>query len=135
MQPTSRRPISSRKSNGPEAQNLTSTNASHTIKSIMRCLVLDRKDDYFNHAVPEEKFTEEFQRLLAGVMSAAPELNMSFAGWFNMNQSFYFYGLDLESLFEKSINGEELSEQELSDRLDRQTFVSRFHDTVVKRAR
>jgi hypothetical protein len=70
--------------------------------------------------------------LLSMATTDAPELDVSFAGWFNANRSFRVNGSDLESVFQTSVEENEPAEQKLHRQSYRQTFISRFHDTVFK---
>jgi hypothetical protein len=113
----------------------TTKDASDIFKSIMRCLVLNREDHYFNNAAPERRFMEEFTTCLAGAIVDAPDLDVCLAGWFNENRLFHINGIDLQSLFQKYLKGEKPGTQEMPDKTARHNFISRFHDTIVKMAR
>src|SRR4051812_6878941 len=52
-----------------------------------------------------------------------------------MNKLFYIYSLNLESLLDVYISSNETSDAIISGRYDRQIFISRFYNTIVKMTR
>lgn len=107
----------------------------HMAKSIMRCLVLNREDHYLNHMAPEQAYMEDFANCLAGAVNGTQEVDIYFWAWFKVNRSFHANCFDLQSLAEILIDVYQISHHNLLNRSDRKSFISRFHDTIVKMAR
>lgn len=116
------------------------------LDSIVRSLVLDRRDKYLCfHAPP--KYITDFIHLCNGCIAEDP-VDWSFATWFEQNRYLKFGTQTLEDLI-RNVPSEtpssppplrrppsypirQLDDAE-SDKVD--TFLSRFHDTVRKKAR
>lgn len=139
--PTSQTNVSSNASSVQQREKKTSMNVIDTettyniAKSIMRCLVLNREDHYLNRVAPVGIFMQEFLASTIEANNSNSELHSCFFGWLQANKSFHIHGLNLESLLSAHIGPEETSDAMIPGRHDRQTFISRFHDTIVKMAR
>jgi hypothetical protein len=139
---TSQSTASSDSSSNFEWQNKISTKmsgaselASQIAKSLMRCLVLDRGDHYFNHQAPEQKYMNEFLTCIADTMDDAHDADVYFLSWFKANQCFRIQDFSLRTLARILIGESQLRCRRVSNRSDRESFISRFHDTTVKMAR
>ena len=136
VQPKSSQYTSYRYSEGSCAEK-----ASGILQSLMRCLVLNRKDHYMNHAAPEIRFTNELRALVDAATSRSVQPYAHFTAWYHANKSFRINGIELAALFKQNFTTRILSAHELPEpsyRVDiseRQLFASRFHDTTVKMAR
>jgi hypothetical protein len=73
--------------------------------SIMRCLVLDRGDHYYNHYASIPEYLQQLRILLSEVMKNNDEVPYPFAAWFNMNRSFNINGTGLQALSSNFIEG------------------------------
>lgn len=116
------------------------------IEVIARSLVLDRQDKYLCYQAPTH-YVSDFVHLCHGCIAEEP-VDWSFATWFEQNRHLRFGNQSLEELI-RSIPTETTSSppplrrppsypiRQLndfdSDKID--TFLSRFHDTVRKKAR
>ncbi|KAF1967310.1 hypothetical protein BU23DRAFT_573334 [Bimuria novae-zelandiae CBS 107.79] len=110
------------------------------VESVMRCLVLDRKDHYMNHSAPPTRFISELRSLVDEATRGKAQKFTHFKTWFQANRFFKVNGSDLDTLFKGTFSPRIPSAHELpepsyrSDISERQTFASRFHDTAVKMA-
>ncbi|KAF2184176.1 hypothetical protein K469DRAFT_634359 [Zopfia rhizophila CBS 207.26] len=113
----------------------TSELASQIARSLMRCLVLDRGDHYLNRQAPEQKYMKEFLTCIADTMDDALDVDVCFPAWFRANQCFRIQDFNLRTLARILIGGSRMRCREVSNRSNRESFISRFHDTTVKMAR
>jgi hypothetical protein len=118
-----------------DQRNLSSREASSIMKSIMRCLTLDRGDHYFNHYIPTHEYSQQFRTLLDMARASNPALKFAFRAWFAANRSFHVRGFDLETLAAKWLESGSAIRQDLPSTDERGSFYSRFHDTLVKMSR
>lgn len=118
------------------------SNGVDIVSSIMRCLVLDRKDHYLSYTAPKARFLNELRALIdAATVHNGAGKYPHFTAWFHANRSFRVQGIGLAKLFEDAFSTRIPSAHELpepyghSGDSERQTFASRFHDTTAKMAR
>lgn len=134
-------PTSSSRSLGQVSPHLFVGSISKLVDSVVRCLVLDRKDHYMNHAAPKLRFTSELRALVDSATSRDVEPYTHFTAWYHANKSFRINGVELAALFKQTFSTRIFSAHELPEpsyRVDiseRQLFASRFHDITVKMAR
>ncbi|KAL6710823.1 hypothetical protein ACN47E_007880 [Coniothyrium glycines] len=115
------------------------------IDAIARSLVLDRQDKYLCYHAPTNYITD-FVHLCHGCIDGET-VDWSFASWFDLNKHMMFGNQTLQELIrsiprEPSLSPPPLRRppsypiQQLNDFDDKvDTFLSRFHDTVRKKAR
>lgn len=112
-----------------------------SVQALMRCLVLDRKDHYMNHAAPAARFTGELRALVNAADSRSTDPYAPFLVWYHANKALKIDGTELATLFKNTWTRRIFSAHEMpesyvpSARSERQTFASRFHDTTVKMAK
>jgi hypothetical protein len=104
-------------------------------KSLMRCLVLNRMDHYLNHQAPEQQYMKEFLACIAETMDDAHNADVFFLSWFKANQHFRIQGLELRNIATILLRENWIGCWDRSNELNRESFISRFHDTAVKMAR
>jgi hypothetical protein len=112
------------------------------LEAIARALVIDRRDKYLCFEAPQHYITD-FLFLCHACIDGDP-VDWSFSTWFEHNRQLLFGGVSLEDLITQ-VPTESASPPptlhrppshpmyQMNDKLD--TFLSRFHDTVRKKAR
>jgi hypothetical protein len=112
------------------------------LEAIARALVIDRRDKYLCFEAPPHYITD-FLFLCHACIDGDP-VDWSFSTWFEHNRQLLFGGVSLEDLITQ-VPTESASPPptlhrppshpmyQMNDKLD--TFLSRFHDTVRKKAR
>jgi hypothetical protein len=108
--------------------------SSRIMKSIMRCLTLNRGDHYFNHSISTYEYSQQFRGLLDMAIASNPALAYLFRAWFEANRLFRICGWDLEVLSSKWLENGGAIRRDLLHTEDG-SFYSRFHDVVVKMSR
>lgn len=112
------------------------------IEAIARSLVIDRQDKYLCFQAPVQYITD-FLFLCRACIDGEP-VDWSFSTWFAHNRKLFFGKMTLEDLVNQVPTEFETTPPtlhrpsshpmyQMNDKLD--TFLSRFHDTVRKKAR
>jgi len=123
-------PNSSSRASEDPARQLTFEMAFDLLTNIMYCLVLNREDHYFNHAISGGDFFRQFTSLLSKAVNRDPSLRFTFRAWYNANRKLYISGWKLEDIVKKFFEEVDPKSNVQDDR-----FYSRLHDTIVKMKR
>jgi hypothetical protein len=112
------------------SRQLTSGLAFDLLMDVMRCLVLNREDHYFNHVISDGDFLQQFASLLSKAMNCDPSLHFTFRAWYAANRELSIRGWKLEDMVRKFLEKVDLKDNVRDDRLN-----DRLHDTLVKMKR
>lgn len=103
--------------------------AAEVMESVMRCLVLDRGDKYFNHAPPTAMFASEFKTFLGLGLQKNPALKFTFKAWFRENRTLRIRGWTLENLAREYV-GDDFHPTADQQQGHRGSFFGRLYDTI-----
>ncbi|KAH7090209.1 heterokaryon incompatibility protein-domain-containing protein [Paraphoma chrysanthemicola] len=109
---------------------VTSGTACDILMDVMRCLVLNREDHYFNHVFSDDDCLKQSASLLSRAANRDPSPHSAFRAWYAANRELCIHGWRLEDLTKKFLKAVDLKGDVRDLRLD-----SRVHDTLVKMKR
>ncbi|KAF2106011.1 heterokaryon incompatibility protein-domain-containing protein [Lophiotrema nucula] len=112
------------------SQELTSGEEFDLLTNVMKCLILDREDHYFNHAVSGINFLKQFASLLSKAVNHDTSLRFTFRAWYAANRKLLIRGWRLEDLVKTF-----LEKLDLKGHVHDDDFNVRLHDTLVKMRR
>ncbi|KAF2097656.1 hypothetical protein NA57DRAFT_58224 [Rhizodiscina lignyota] len=115
--------------------SITHNLAASVMKDICRCLVLDRKDRYLSHPAPIEQYVRDFQRFCSVALSNPAGVDRMFGAWLSSNMSLNIRGHSLEVIVNQAAAAIGVSDVDLFNRDDWDSFLARFRDTTLKMAR
>ncbi|KAH7075939.1 heterokaryon incompatibility protein-domain-containing protein [Paraphoma chrysanthemicola] len=98
--------------------------------NVMRCLVLNREDHYFNHAISDSDCLKQFASLLSKAANCDPSLHSTFTTWYAANRKLFIRGWKLEDLTKEFLKAVDLKNDVQDLRFD-----GRVHNTLVKMKR
>jgi hypothetical protein len=107
---------------------------SEVLRSIVRCLVLDRQDHYLNDRANDLKFLSQVLTLLNETRGPESTPWNLFREWYNTNKNFRIDTCTLHVLISRLL-ARRVVFTALPDERNRRSFYSRFHDTMVKMSR
>lgn len=111
------------------------------VSSVLRCLVLGRRDRYLQDSVIPEEFVEDFQNFcFKAIQNKHSELPLGFREWFDKNRLLRIHGYPLESIIQYTAPDQKriLDTENRMSVIDIQvlnTFSARFYDAVVRISR
>jgi hypothetical protein len=109
--------------------------------SVLRCLILGRRDRYLQDSIIPDEFMEDFLKFcFRAIQNKQSEIPQGFGTWFDHNRRFRIRGYPLESIIHYAALDKKriLDDENRISVLDIQvinTFSARFHDAVVKISR
>lgn len=118
--------------------------SSDTLRSICRCLVLDRKDRYLRIAMPIEDFIKDFLWLCAHVLRSessvtpVPDVQYDFTAWFEWAQDLKIRGQSIRTILGNTQEIADIIKASTGlgapnqDEYVTETFFNRFFDTIVR---
>lgn len=124
----------SSKSKADSSRKLQLHDVSRSMRAIMRCLVLDRGDHYFNHTMPTYQFIRLFKALLSMAIKSHAKTPSLFYKWYETNRNFLIQGWTLENLSIAFVQDKTIPKS-TTDPNGQNDFIGRLHDTVVKMKR
>ena len=111
------------------------------VSSVLRCLILGRRDRYLQDSIIPDEFIEDFLRFcFKAIQNKHSEIPKGFGAWFDHNRLFRIRGYPLESIIHYAALDKKriLDDENRRSVLDIQvinTFSARFYDAVVRISR
>lgn len=110
--------------------------AASLLGSMVRCLVIDRRDHYLNHAAPTQRYVLELRTLASKWTQDKTQVPLWIAEWLELNMAFPLApGTTLRSLLGSFGDEDNLGDSILIDSTDRTRFSARFVDTMMRSPR
>jgi hypothetical protein len=111
------------------------------VSSVLRCLILGRRDRYLQDSIIPDEFIEDFLKFcFKAIQNKHSEIPKGFRAWFDHNRLFRIRGYPLESIIHYAALDKKriLDDENRISVLDIQvinTFSARFYDAVVRISR
>jgi hypothetical protein len=108
------------------------------VSSVLRCLILGRRDRYLQDSIIPDEFIEDFLKFcFKAIQNKHSEIPKGFGAWFDHNRLFRIRGHPFESIIHYAALDKKriLDDENRISVLDIQvlnTFSARFYDAVVR---